>query len=195
MKEEWREFGPNNCYRVSNFGSVQTRLLGGGKYKNNAIGDSWRNLSQSKGKTDNHGGYYLSVSSKDNQGKSKHRRVHRIVAENFISNPNNFKEVNHIDGNGENNKVDNLEWCDRKHNAKNAKDRGVFKGLTSFSGRFNAESPLTVLTLNMAGFNHPQIAKMYKCDQSQISRMLSCKRQNPSFPSSLVRELRRSRGE
>jgi len=43
-------------------------------------------------------------------------RVHRLVAETFIPNPNNYKEINHKDENKKNNCVENLEWCDRKYN-------------------------------------------------------------------------------
>lgn len=42
--------------------------------------------------------------------------IHKLVAMTFISNPNNYKEVNHKDENIHNNKVDNLEWCDRSYN-------------------------------------------------------------------------------
>lgn len=50
------------------------------------------------------------------KGKSKQLLVHRIVANAFIENKNNFKEINHIDGNKQNNAIDNLEWCTRKEN-------------------------------------------------------------------------------
>ena len=45
------------------------------------------------------------------KGKRKHFYVHRLIAEAFIDNPNNFKYINHIDENKLNNIVSNLEWC------------------------------------------------------------------------------------
>lgn len=49
-------------------------------------------------------------------GKVKTIKIHRLVAKYFVPNPNNFKEVNHIDENKANNNKNNLEWCDRKYN-------------------------------------------------------------------------------
>ena len=47
----------------------------------------------------------------------KSARIHRLVAESFIPNPNNYTQVNHIDGNKENNDVSNLEWCSNRMNS------------------------------------------------------------------------------
>lgn len=44
------------------------------------------------------------------------RNVHRLVAIAFIPNPQNLPEINHIDENGLNNNISNLEWCDRRYN-------------------------------------------------------------------------------
>jgi hypothetical protein len=49
-------------------------------------------------------------------GETSHKLVHRLVAEAFIPNPNNFLEINHKDGNPKNNTMNNLEWCTRRKN-------------------------------------------------------------------------------
>ena len=65
--------------------------------------------------------------------------VHRLVAEAFIPNPKRLPEVNHIDGNKQNNSVDNLEWCTRSQNTSHA-----FKtGLRNYNGCKNPHSKLT----------------------------------------------------
>lgn len=50
------------------------------------------------------------------EGKWKNYPIHRLVAIAFLDNPNSMPEVNHKNENKEDNRVDNLEWCDRKQN-------------------------------------------------------------------------------
>lgn len=67
---------------------------------------------------------YLSVEFiKD--GKRKRFKVHRLVAMEFIPNPLNRTEINHIDGNKSNNSVENLEWSTRSDNLKHAYATGL----------------------------------------------------------------------
>ena len=54
-------------------------------------------------------------------GSVKYCSVHRLVAEIYIPNPNNYPQVNHKDEDKSNNKVSNLEWCTNKYNATYSK--------------------------------------------------------------------------
>ena len=59
-------------------------------------------------------GYLIACLWKNN--KQKKFVIHRLVANAFIENPHNYKEVNHIDEDKTNNVVSNLEWCSHKYN-------------------------------------------------------------------------------
>lgn len=62
---------------------------------------------------------YKSVTLFDN-GKQVDVEVHRLVATAFIANPENKKWVNHKDGNGANNRAENLEWCTPSENMQHS---------------------------------------------------------------------------
>ena len=68
---------------------------------------------------------YRYVMVTQTNGKPKNWRVHRLVEMLFIPNPSGLTEVNHIDGNKDNNHVSNLEWCTRSHNVKHSFDTGL----------------------------------------------------------------------
>lgn len=89
-------------YAVSNMGRVKS--LANDKSRKEKI------LRQGKLKT----GYLVVVLCND--GKVKNCKVHRLVANAFIPNPNGYRCVNHKDENPSNNQVDNLEWCTYKYN-------------------------------------------------------------------------------
>ena len=66
---------------------------------------------------------YLRLGLTNGNGEKKFR-LHRLLAQHYIPNPNNYKEVDHIDGNPQNNDLSNLRWCDRSTNTMN---RRIFK--------------------------------------------------------------------
>lgn len=73
---------------------------------------------------------YVDCRINDKSGKKRSPRVHRLVAELFIPNPNEYPVVNHIDGNRNNNTADNLEWVTYKRNAQHAKELGLVSKAT-----------------------------------------------------------------
>lgn len=72
-------------------------------------------------------------------GIDKTVRLHRIVAEAFIANPNNYTQVNHINGNKCDNRAANLEWCNAYQNMRHA----INAGLWNTKGEHNPSAKLT----------------------------------------------------
>ena len=70
-------------------------------------------------------GYYMVAFR--SEGKKYWKRIHRLIAETLIPNPNNYPQVNHIDGNKLNYNITNLEWCDNKYNTQEAYNNGLYK--------------------------------------------------------------------
>ena len=56
--------------------------------------------------------------------KTEKKLLHKIIAETFIPNPNNYNYINHKDNNPSNNNVNNLEWCTQSYNIKYAYEKG-----------------------------------------------------------------------
>lgn len=103
MKEIWRDIeGYENLYQISNLGRVKS--LGNDKTRKEKILKVCRHTF----------GYLLVGLFKDGNQKSYY--IHRLVACAFLPNPDNLSEINHKDEDKTNNRVENLEWCNRKYN-------------------------------------------------------------------------------
>jgi len=95
--EVWKNvIGYENAYEISNFGRVRSK-----RYNRFIRGGTTS-------------GYLFVVLCEKN--KKKTFRISRLVAIHFLINSNNLSEVNHKDGNKQNNNVTNLEWCSGKEN-------------------------------------------------------------------------------
>lgn len=92
-------------YQISNFGRIRSLKYHGGLRK---IPKILKGMNSGKG--------YIQVDLIINNVKTR-KFVHRLVAEYFVPNPNNYPIINHKDENPSNNKADNLEWCTYKYNS------------------------------------------------------------------------------
>lgn len=108
MIEVWKDVvGLEGYYKISSFGRIFS-------IKSNRI------LIRKPKYT----GYFDIDLYKD--GKCYNKRIHRLVAEAFIPNPENKPLVNHIDGNKQNNRVDNLEWVTDSENCLHAVHNSLY---------------------------------------------------------------------
>jgi hypothetical protein len=123
MKEVWKDVvGYEGLYQVSNLGRVKSlsRIkINGASYGFGITKERYLKLQ-----IDDKG--YNRVKLHNNKNITT-KKVYRLVAEAFIPNPEDKKQVNHIDGNKLNNRVDNLEWATPYENVKHAIDTGLIK--------------------------------------------------------------------
>lgn len=92
-----------------------------GKYQVTSWGNVYNVDRQKYVRPEVHHKGYLRVDLFDEYGKRKHHKVHRLVAKAFIKNPDGKPQVNHKDGNKQNNSVTNLEWVTNRENVDHRK--------------------------------------------------------------------------
>lgn len=138
--EIWKDIlGYENEYEISSYGRVRAKyreFIGkDGKLKK--YHPRYLKLDSSIVKK----GYARVTLSKDY--KIERFQVHRLVAEHFIPNPENKPFVNHIDNNGLNNHVTNLEWCTQSENMMHAQKQGRLFNAQSKGGTIGGNTMRT----------------------------------------------------
>ena len=137
MEEAWKDVvGFEGEYQISNLGRLKHFSKKG-----------WNIL-----KNTNKKGWYFNVILVG-KSKTKSIKIHRLVAEAFIPNPENKPCINHKDGNKQNNCVDNLEWATQKENIEHARRTGLW----------HYNSPYRELKVAQYDLNHNLIAIFKSC--------------------------------
>lgn len=128
----------------------------------------------------NKNGYYQVCVSLGHKGK-KTFRIHKVVAETFISNPNNKPIPNHKDGNKLNNNVFNLEWSTDKENTRHAWNNGLCmarKGVKQCNFKLTEEEVRYIKNNYIPKheeFGCRALARKFNVDHMQISRIVNNK--------------------
>jgi hypothetical protein len=109
--EIWKDIESyDGYYQISNFGRVKSlnrEIIRSDGKKNKYKGRILKSHISKRG-------YYIVDIHINNLRKTYN--IHRLIAINFISNPSNKKQVNHIDSNPLNNSINNLEWVNNLEN-------------------------------------------------------------------------------
>lgn len=136
--EEWRKIeGTDGRYEVSNTGKVRSL-----NYKNSGRTQELKPAPDPKG--------YMKTMLIYG-GKNKTVKIHRLVAEAFIPNPERKPQVNHINGDKTNNAVENLEWITNIDNAHHAIANGMFENSYRATSKANEMRKQAIVAIDRDG--------------------------------------------
>ena len=145
QEEIWKDVkGYEGYYQVSNLGRVKSLERTIRHWRSENVVRKERILRQNIGKRHK---YALVILSKENIKTPA--KVHRLVAEAFISNPENKPTVNHINSIRHDNRVENLEWATVQENIIHGIEYGNINPPTPWKGKFGADNPKSKPILQM----------------------------------------------
>lgn len=162
--EIWKAvIGYEDIYEVSNFGNVRSLP------RMDSNGHEWKGKTLKQAKSGKNKPYLKVNLCKE--GTQKVVYVHRIVAQAFLPNPENKYDVNHIDGDKLNNKLENLEWVTRKENIKHACDNGL-SPRGEQRGKLTENQVLEIYKRGKEGEMQKSLAREFEVNVSAICKIL-----------------------
>lgn len=170
MKEIWKDIKDyEGLYQVSNL----ARIKSSSKEAKPGKGNGARAEQFIKIQTSDFGYHFVELRK---NGERKTCQLHRLIAQAFIPNTFNKREVNHISGNKVDNRIENLEWCTRSENMIHAHRTG----LKSEKGEKNSRATLKdwmipeIRSLWRTGkYMQKDIAKLYNTTPIVISKIIT----------------------
>ena len=158
--EQWKVSPDNERYEVSSLGRVRNKKR--------------KNLVKQKITFD---GYHRVCLSESGYRNGKSWSVARLVARAFIPNQENLPQVNHIDGNKDNNSVLNLEWVTAKQNIAHGKENKLIpSGDEQSFTVIHKDDLVDVHGLKKLGYSYREIGKKYNVGPSTIFHVIKSQR-------------------
>lgn len=169
MDEMWKAIdGYEGLYEVSNFGrvrSIRPRIGKGG----------WQLSDDGTLRLNDANGDYLRITFACGPKKFKTHLVHRLVVKAFIGDIPNGMDVNHIDGNTNNNCADNLEIVTKKRNTQHAIEIGLFdiNGEKNPMAKLSNEQAKEIRRLVASGLTGREVARQFCVSPATVSGIVS----------------------
>ena len=166
------EYAVTRDGRVWSHSRIITKKDPRGVVRNYKWGGKWL-----KSNTTRKGDWYMSISFRKTNRKGF--KVHRLVAQAYIPNPLNLPEVNHKNGIKTDNRVENLEWCNRKQNIEHGKiispteQRAFRRGSENHWAKLSEKSVSNIKRQYAKGkTSHGKLAKKYLVSTNTIGTII-----------------------
>lgn len=161
--EVWRDIaGYEGWYAISNYGNVRRERTGGATYVGRVLKPCFSGTKYG----------YVSLFKSGNEFK---QRVHQLVALHFIGPVPEGKQVNHKDGNKQNNQSDNLEYLSTAENLKHARDLGLrdhCRGEQHYCAKLSPDAIKTIRAKYAQGVSRTQLSLDYGVSKTNIAAIV-----------------------
>ncbi|MGR9130776.1 HNH endonuclease [Rhizobium leguminosarum] len=171
MQDIWRPIpGYGDCYSASSDGRIMRTSPRNIPWRSTGERSRAKPFVPSKIGSYLHKSGYIQVRIGPT-GQQRTATVHRLVALAFLPNPEGYRDVNHKDGNKQNNHVDNLEWMTHQENMKHAVKNGLQTILRGAAHPSTKLSETDKEAIRRDPRVHREIAADYGVDQSRVSQL------------------------